>query len=141
MGGGDAKLLGRAKLLRDDRDVLIVSSGLLTIRALGAAQPLSADQVDVGVLHVATVKPLDVATIVREADRSARLVVVAESHSTVGGLGEAVAAELLGAGVAPCFRCIALPDAFPDAGALPTLHARYGISSDAIAASIRGWLA
>jgi transketolase len=132
--------LGRAKLLRDGRDVLIVSSGLLTMRALEAAQALAADSVDVGVLHVSTLKPLDVASIVREASKAGRLVVVAENHSTIGGLGEAVAAELLGAGVAPRFRRIALPDAFLDAGALPTLHGRYGISSAAIAASIKGWL-
>ena len=132
--------LGKAKLLRDGRDVLIVSSGLLTMRALEAAKALAADRVDVGVLHVSTIKPLDVATIVREAGKVGRLVVVAENHSSIGGLGEAVAAELLGAGVAPRFRRIALPDAFLDAGALPTLHERYGISSAAIAASIKGWL-
>jgi transketolase len=92
------------------------------------------------VLHVPTIKPLDVATIVREASRSGRLVVVAENHSTIGGLGEAVAAELLQAGVAPRFKRIALPDAFLDAGALPTLHDRYGISAAAMGASIKSWL-
>jgi transketolase len=132
--------LGKAKLLRDGRDVLIVSSGLLTMRALEAAQALAADRVDVGVLHVSTLKPLDVAAIVREAGRAGRLVVVAENHSIIGGLGEAVAAELLGAGLALRYRRIALPDAFLDAGALPTLHDRYGISASAIARSIRGWL-
>jgi transketolase len=133
--------LGKAKLLRDGRDVLIVSSGLLTMRALEAANALARDSVDVGVLHVPTIKPLDVATILHECGRSGRLVVVAENHSSVGGLGEAVATELLGAGVAPRFRRIALPDAFLDAGALPTLHERYGISTDAICQSIKGWLA
>ena len=132
--------LGRAQMLRDGRDVLIVSSGLLTMRALEVAGTLAADRVDVGVLHVPTIKPLDVATIAREAGRAGRLVVVAENHSAVGGLGEAVAAELLAAGIAPRFRRIALPDAFLDAGALPTLHERYGISTAAMAATIKGWL-
>ena len=132
--------LGKAQLLRDGRDVLVVSSGLLTMRALEAAKALAADRVDAAVLHVSTLKPLDVATIVREAGRAGRLVVVAENHSTIGGLGEAVAAELLAAGVAPRFRRIALPDAFLDAGALPTLHERYGISTAAIVRSIKSWL-
>ena len=132
--------LGRAQMLRDGRDVLIVSSGLLTMRALEVAGTLTADRVDVGVLHVPTIKPLDVATIAREAGRAGRLVVVAENHSSVGGLGEAVAAELLSAGITPRFRRIALPDAFLDAGALPTLHERYGISAAAMAATIKGWL-
>jgi transketolase len=132
--------LGKAKLLRDGRDVLVISSGLLTMRALEVATALEADRVDVGVLHVPTIKPLDVATIVREAGRSGRLVVVAENHSTIGGLGEAIAAELLQAGVTPRFKRIALPDAFLDAGALPTLHDRYGISAAAMANTIKGWL-
>lgn len=132
--------LGKAKLLRDGRDVLVISSGILTMRALEAAKALEADKVDVGVLHVPTIKPLDVATILREAGRSGRLVVVAENHTTVGGLGEAVATALLTAGVTPQFRQIALPDAFLDAGALPTLHDRYGISTEAMSATIKGWL-
>lgn len=91
-------------------------------------------------MHVPTIKPLDEKTIIREARRSGRLVVVAENHSVIGGLGEAVAGTLLRAGVAPAFRQIALPDAFLDAGALPTLHDRYGISVTAMAASIKSWL-
>lgn len=132
--------LGKAKLLRDGRDALIISSGFMTMRALETVEQLRSDSVDVGVLHVPTIKPLDEETIVREAGRSGRLVIVAENHSIVGGLGEAVAGVLLRAGVTPPFRQIALPDAFLDAGALPTLHHKYGISSAAMVQSIKSWL-
>jgi transketolase len=132
--------LGKARLLRDGKDALIISSGFMTMRALETVEKLRADSVDVGVLHVPTIKPLDEETIVREAARSGRLVIVAENHSTIGGLGEAVAGVLLRAGVAPPFRQIALPDAFLDAGALPTLHDRYGISVQTMVRSIKGWL-
>jgi transketolase len=132
--------LGKAALLRGGRDVLVISSGILTMRALEVADALGADRIDVGVLHVPTIKPLDVEAIVREARQSGRLVVVAENHSVVGGLGEAVATTLLEHGVAPPFRRIALPDAFLDAGALPTLHDRYGISTAAMCATIKRWL-
>ncbi|MDD2845367.1 MAG: transketolase C-terminal domain-containing protein, partial [Rhodoferax sp.] len=116
--------LGKAKMIRDGRDVLFISTGLMTMRALEAAQALQRDSVDVAVLHVPTLKPLDAEAIAREAAKSGRLVVVAENHSTIGGLGEAVAGVLMRAGVFPTFREIALPDAFLDAGALPTLHDR-----------------
>lgn len=132
--------IGKARLLRDGRDVLVIASGILTMRALEVAKSLAGDSIDIGVLHVPTIKPLDVATIVREAGRSGRLVVVAENHTTIGGLGEAVATAMLSAGVTPAFRQIALPDAFLDAGALPTLHERYGISSEVMARTIKGWL-
>ena len=132
--------LGKAKVLRGGRDVLIISTGLMTMRALEAATLLQADAVDVAVLHVPTIKPLDSATILAESQRQGRLVVVAENHSVVGGLGEAVAGLLLRSGIAPKFRQIGLPDEFLAAGALPTLHDRYGISTTAVATSIKGWL-
>lgn len=89
-----------------------------------------------------TIKPLDTATVLHEAGRGGRLVVVAENHSVIGGLGEAVAGLLMRNGVMPGrgFRQIGLPDEFLDAGALPTLHDRYGISAAAMARSIRAWL-
>ncbi|ACA95374.1 MULTISPECIES: transketolase family protein [Burkholderia cepacia complex] len=132
--------LGEAKLLRDGNDVLLISSGIMTMRALEVAKALEADRVDVAVLHVPTIKPLDTATLVREAARKGRMVVVAENHTVIGGLGEAVATALLGAGVTVPFRQIALPDAYLAAGALPTLHERYGISAGAMRANIRSWL-
>src|SRR6201996_1469040 len=58
--------LGKAKLIRDGRDVLIISSGIMTMRALEAVKALADDKVDAAVLHVPTIKPLDVETIVRE---------------------------------------------------------------------------
>jgi transketolase len=133
--------LGRAALLRDGTDVLFISSGLMTMRALEAARLLEADRIGAAVLHVPTIKPLDEAAILKEAGRSGRMVVAAENHSIVGGLGEAVAGLLMRSGVRPAaFRQIALPDAFLDAGALPTLHDRYGISTPAVCARIKAWL-
>ncbi|RDU95641.1 transketolase family protein [Trinickia dinghuensis] len=132
--------IGRAKMLRDGADVLIISSGIMTMRALEVAKALELDRIGVGVLHVPTIKPLDTVTILREAKRNARLVVVAENHTVIGGLGEAVAALLIGNGVTPPFRQIGLPDAFLDAGALPTLHDRYKISTSAISETIKVWL-
>ncbi len=133
--------LGKAKMLREGKDVLIISSGLLTIRALEAAQALHKDQVDVAVLHVPTIKPLDTETLLKAASVPGRLVAVAENHSVVGGLGEAVASLLMTSNVRPsAFHLMGLPDAFLDAGALPTLHDRYGISTEKIAEKIKSWL-
>ncbi|MFH8133042.1 transketolase family protein [Pantoea osteomyelitidis] len=133
--------LGKAKLLRDGRDVLLISSGIMTMRALESAKALAADNVDVAVLHVPTIKPLDEATLIQLCSRPGRLVVVAENHSTIGGLGEAVATTLMRAQISPAFRQIALPDDFLAAGALPTLHDRYGISTESMVAAIKRWLA
>jgi len=132
--------LGKAKMLRDGKDVLIISSGIMTMRALEAAQALDDGSASVGVLHVPTIKPLDEATIIEQCRKEGRLVIVAENHSVIGGLGDAVTSALVRHRVLPEFRHIGLPDQFLDAGALPTLHDRYGISTAAIVENIKTWL-
>lgn len=133
--------LGKAKMLREGDDVLVIASGIMTMRALEIANDLAADKIGVAVLHCPTIKPLDEATIVEAVGKKPRLVVVAENHSVVAGLGEAVASALLRHQVHPAkFKLAGLPDAFLDAGALPTLHDRYGISREVFGARVKGWL-
>ena len=134
--------LGKVKMLREGADVLIISSGILTMRALEVAKDLASDNIDVAVLHCPTIKPLDEATIVAAVGAKPRIVVVAENHSVIGGLGEAVASALLRQNVQPAgFKLAGLPDEFLDAGALPTLHDRYGISREVLGQRIKGWFA
>lgn len=132
--------IGKAKLLQDGTDVLIISSGLMTMRALESATLLKQDNISVAVLHVPTIKPLDVDTILSECRKSNRLVVIAENHTTVGGLGEAISMALIQAKHLPNIKHIALPDQFLSAGALPTLHDKYGISTKAVQKAIKQWL-
>lgn len=131
--------LGKAAELRTGRDVVLISTGLMTMRALQAAARLEADSVDVAVLHVPTIKPLDTAAILAAA-RTDRLVVTLENHSIVGGLAESVASTLAFNGVGTRIVPVALPDEFLAAGALPTLHDRYGLSTDSVIAKIKAEL-
>lgn len=132
--------LGKAQMIHDGSDLLIISSGFMTMRALDAAKALAAHGVSCAVLHSPTIKPLDAETICAEAGKGGRLVVTAENHSITGGLGEAVAGALMRAQVHVPFRQIALPDEFLDAGALPTLHDQYGITVERITAQIKTWM-
>src|SRR5207245_9620025 len=75
--------LGKAAELRTGRDVVLISTGLMTMRALQAAERLAADHVDVAVLHVPTIKPLDTGAILRAAGTD-RLVVTLENHTVIG---------------------------------------------------------
>ena len=72
-----------------------------------------------------------------QGPKPGRLVVTAENHTAVGGLGEAVAALLMRKGVRCELDSVGLPDAFLLAGALPTLHDRYGISTAKIVEKIK----
>jgi transketolase len=128
--------LGKAAELRGGRDVLLISTGLMTMRALQAAERLAADHVDAAVLHVPTIKPLDTDTILQQV-RGDRLVVTCENHTVIGGLSEAVAATVAYSGAAARIIPASLPDEFLAAGALPTLHDRYGLSTDALCARVK----
>jgi transketolase len=123
--------LGKAKVLRPGADVVLISSGLMTMRALQAATELGKHNVDVSVVHTPTIKPFDTGTVLAEVARD-RLVVTLENHSVVGGLFETVASAVVTAGIGKRVLPIALPDEFLAAGALPTLHERYGLSREAI---------
>lgn len=128
--------LGSAAVLRGGADVVFVSSGLMTIRALQAAERLALHHVDAAVVHTPTIKPFDAATVLAEVDTD-RLVVTCENHTVVGGLFETVAAAAVRAGVGGRkIVPVALPDEFLDAGALPTLHERYGLATDRIVAKV-----
>jgi transketolase len=132
--------LGKAQVIRDGADVLFVCTGLSTMWALQAAEQLAADRIDAGVVHAPTIKPLDEATLLNCMSRPGRLVVICENHSVVGGFGEAVLALAAREGVTGRLRHVGLPDAFLDAGALPTLHDRYGISPQRLVERVKAWL-
>lgn len=129
--------IGKAKLLTEGKDVLIISTGLLTMRAIEVVDLLKEEGIGVSILHCATIKPLDNKKIIEEVSKNYKLVVVAENHTEIGGLGEAVATLLMTAGQFVKFIQVALPDEFLDAGALPTLHDMYGVSAEKIAKKIK----
>src|SRR6476661_2648828 len=127
--------LGKAKVLRGGTDVVLISSGLMTMRALQAAAELAKHHVDAAVVHTPTIKPFDTETVLAEVDTD-RLVVTCENHTIVGGLFETVAAAAVQAGLGRKIVPVALPDEFLAAGALPTLHERYGLSRSRLVGTV-----
>lgn len=127
--------LGKAKVLRGGNDVVLISSGLMTMRALQAAEELAQHHVDVAVVHTPTIKPFDAETVLEQIN-SDRMVVTCENHTVVGGLFETVAAEVVRRGLGKQVVPVALPDEFLAAGALPTLHERYGLSTARVVATV-----
>jgi len=132
--------IGRAQVLRPAGDVAIISTGVMTGRALEAAEALSGDSIDSGVLHVPTVKPLDEGAVLAAA-KEASLVVTVEEHTLIGGLGSAVIelfADNLDNGGPRVLR-LGIPDAFPaEYGSQDSMLETFGLQPPAIAESIRG---
>jgi transketolase len=123
--------IGKARLLRDGTDVGIVSTGFMTERALDAADTLRKQGISVGVLHVPTIKPFD-ADAVAEFAAGVRHVVTAENHVVVGGLASLVVEALFDRGIARKVTRIGLPDRYIECGSVPTLQARYGLTTEAL---------
>jgi transketolase len=128
--------IGRARKLRDGSRVGIISTGLMTERALDAASLLERDGISTGVLHVATIKPFDAASVVAFA-RTVDRVVTAENHVIAGGLASLVAEALFDAGVTKTLIRVGLPDKFIECGSVPYLQDRYGLTAERLAASAR----
>jgi transketolase len=124
--------IGKAILMREGKDALIVCTGICLQVALAAADNLAKQNIFPSVLHVHTVKPLDVAAICQNAER-VPIVVTIEEHTVVGGLGSAVAEIVAEAGFNPAkrFRRLGIPDVFPDQyGSQASLMARYNITAE-----------
>lgn len=127
--------IGKARKLRDGSDVGIISTGLMSERAIDAAGVLDKRGVSVAVLHVPTIKPFD-AEAVREFAASVGRVVTAENHVVVGGLASLVVETLFDAGIAKPVTRIGLPDRFIECGAVPTLQQKYGLTVEAVTETI-----
>lgn len=105
--------IGKAIKMRDGADVGLVSTGIMTGRALVAAERLAADGIKASVLHMHTIKPLDTTALLALA-QSVGSIVTIEEHSRDGGLGTAVIETLADAEFAIRVRRLGLPDAFPE---------------------------
>ncbi|MEA2584619.1 MAG: transketolase, partial [Thermomicrobiales bacterium] len=123
--------IGRGVLLREGSDVGIISTGVQTIRALKAADDLATRGIAATVLHLSTLKPLDVPAIVAVAERT-RAIVTAEDHSIIGGLGGAVA-EALAEHFPTPMRRIGWPDTYGESGPNDELLEKYALSSRHVA--------
>jgi transketolase len=122
---------GRVIRLRDGSDVLIVSTGMQTARCLEAAAILASNGISAGVLHVPCLKPVDAAAIA-EAARDVPLVVTAEEHTILGGLGGLVA-EILGEREPRRLVRIGIADTWGESAPNAFLLDRHGLSAERVA--------
>jgi transketolase len=129
---------GKAVVVREGRDVTLISTGAQTPRTVDAAGLLAASGIDAHVLHVPTLKPLDVAAIVAAAARTGRVITV-EEHSVIGGLGGAIA-ETLSEHRPTRLHRVGLQDVFGESASNEDLLDLYGLSAARVADQVRGIL-
>ena len=127
--------IGKWHVLREGSDVALLACGVLVGEAMTAAEELSSDGIEVTVVDMHTIKPLDSALVQRLAADCGALV-TAEDHSIIGGLGGAVA-ELLAANCPVPLERVGVNDTFGESGDGDELLEKYGLNSDYIIAAAR----
>jgi transketolase len=117
--------IGKAKTLREGDDVTLITTGIMVSEGLKAAEMLKEMNYTARVVHMPTVKPLDVEVLFKAASET-RGCVTAEEHSILGGLGEAVAGHL--SAIRPTrIRRVGVKDVFGESGMAGELLNRYGL--------------
>ncbi|MGM9619140.1 MAG: transketolase family protein [Oscillospiraceae bacterium] len=131
-------VLGKAHCLREGKDAVVFACGLMVSEALEAAKLLAADGIELAVVNVSTIKPIDAETITRYASATGKVFTL-EEHSVIGGLGDAVAAVLFGK-VSCTFHKIGVEDRFGQSGKAADVLREYGLTAEQIAARIKSEL-
>ncbi len=127
--------LGKGNVLRPGRDVTVIATGIMVAEAMLAASQLAEEGIDVRVIDMHTIKPLDEDLII-EAARETGRIVTAEEHSIVGGLGSAVAEVL-------CRKCpvrvemVGQHDTYGESGKPDELKEKYGMTAADIVRAVR----
>lgn len=127
--------IGKANVLREGKDAAVFACGLMVNEALEAAKLLAAEGIEISVINMHTIKPLDVECVLKYAKECGNVVTV-EEHSVIGGLGDAVADVLMG-NVCCKFKKIGIYDQFGQSGKAADVLREYGLTADQIAAKIK----
>jgi transketolase len=130
--------LGHAVQLRPGNDITVIACGAMVELALRASDTLKNENVNVRVLNMHTIKPLDREAVLRAAAET-RAIVTAEEHRVTGGLGGAIA-ELLATENPTRMRMIGMPDEFAVVGPTVPLRAKYGMSAEAVVQACKSLL-
>lgn len=129
--------LGGSYTVRDGNDATIVAAGITLHEAIKAADTLSTEGINVRVIDLYSVKPIDTDVLLK-AVRETPLMVVAEDHWVEGGIADAVLATLTANGIAPKrFVHLAIRE-MPQSGPIATLLSAYGIDAAAIVKAVKG---
>ena len=127
--------IGKGILLRDGADVTILVTGVLVSKALDAAERLKKEGVRARVIEIHTLKPLDEEIIIKAA-RETKGIVTVEEHSSIGGLGSAVA-ECVVKHCPVRVEIIAIRDTFAETGPYDVLLEKYVLTNHSIERSCK----
>ena len=123
--------IGKGITLHEGNDVTIIATGLVVYESLKAVKALEAEGINVRLINMHTIKPIDKDIIIKAAKETGRIITV-EEHNIIGGLGEAVASAVCEEYPVPVTR-IGINDSYGHSGPAVGLIAEYGLDADSLA--------
>jgi transketolase len=131
--------IGKAVVAKEGSDATVIGAGVGVLNSLKAALELEAQGINIRVLDMHTIKPLDYEAVLKAA-RETGIIVTVEDHNILGGLGSAVAKAVLESGI-PCkFKGLGIPDVFPAYGEPQALYTYYGYDSEGVKKQIKSMI-
>lgn len=131
--------IGKAITIKEGNDVTIIATGSEVHFSMEAARILEGEGIDAGVIDMHTIKPVDKEAIIAAAKKTG-VIVTAEDHNILGGLGSIVADVIMEAGVSARLKKIAIPDEFVSFGYPEEIYPAYGFDAAGIAKTVREFL-
>ncbi len=128
--------IGKANTLKEGKDLTIIACGDMVVNSLDAAEALAKEGIDVRVINMHTIKPLDEAAILKAARETSAIVTV-ETHNKIGGLGAAVAQVLAEQHPGTPMKFLGMDDEFPPVGDEPYLIAHYQLDVPGIIKQVK----
>jgi len=130
--------LGKGNVLREGKDLTLVTTGVCLDSCIAAAKSLEAQGIDVEVINICTIKPLDSEIIINSAKKTGRIMTV-EEHSVIGGLGSAVCDAVCAEYPVPVKK-IGVQDVFGESGSASDLMHKYGLDAEGVEKAIKEYL-
>ena len=130
--------LGRANTIREGKDVTVIATGIMVNEAFIAAEKLAEEGIDVRVIDIHTIKPIDSDAIIKAAEET-KAIVTAEEHSIVGGLGSAVS-EVVVKSAPVRMAMVGQQDTYGESGKPDQLKEKYGMTSADIINAVKSVL-
>ena len=128
-------VIGKGITLAEGNDVAIIGTGIMVEAALEAKEELAKEGINARVINIHTIKPIDEELIIKAAKETG-VIVTAEEHSIIGGLGSAVAEVVSEKCPVPVLR-VGVKDTFGESGKPNELLEKYGLTSNNIVNKVK----
>jgi len=128
--------IGKAHTLRQGDQAVIFATGIMVQESLLAVEKLKEEGINVSLVNISTIKPIDRETIIQQAKQNGA-VVTAEDHNVIGGLGDAVLNVLAENEIHVPFKKVGVKDRFAETGSAGELFEKYGLSHPHIAEAVK----